>query len=159
MRGWIAAGVIGVVFGLTLSWTGLSSPEIIREGLLFQSSYLFLFFGSAVGTAFVGLRLVRRARVRAVLTGEPVEWENPKPQRRNFVGSLIFGTGWAIADACPGPIATQLGQGVLWSLCTIAGMVIGIRLFVRRQAQAARADTEPAPDGPAPRAAAAPGRA
>ena len=160
MRGWIAAGVIGVVFGLTLSWTGLSSPEVIREGLLFQNSYLFLFFGSAVATAFVGLRLVRRARVRAVLTGEPVEWENPKPQRRHFVGSLIFGTGWAIADACPGPIATQLGQGVLWSLCTIAGLVIGIQLYMRRQAQAETSDAEPPREAPAPRRpAAAPGRA
>jgi uncharacterized membrane protein YedE/YeeE len=105
------------------------------------------------------LRFVRRARVRAVLTGESVDWENPKPQRRHIAGSLLFGTGWAIADTCPGPIATQLGQGVLWSLCTIAGLVIGIQLYLRRQARGATAYTEPAREARAPGAATAPGRA
>ena len=47
------------------------------------------------------------------------------------MGSLIFGTGWAVADACPGPIATQVGQGVLWSLFTITGVVIGMVVFLR----------------------------
>ena len=60
-----------------------------------------------------------------------------RPERRHVVGSLLFGVGWAIADACPGPIATQLGQGVWWSLATIAGLAVGLRLAVRRQEQTA----------------------
>jgi uncharacterized membrane protein YedE/YeeE len=51
------------------------------------------------------------------------------------VGALLFGVGWAVADACPGPIATQLGQGVWWSLATIVGLTIGLRLAVRGQAR------------------------
>jgi uncharacterized membrane protein YedE/YeeE len=46
---------------------------------------------------------------------------------------VVFGTGWALAGACPGPVATQLGQGVAWSLLTIAGIVAGIVLFTRRE--------------------------
>ena len=160
MRGRVAAALVGVVFGLVLSWTGLSSPEVIRAGLLFESSYLFLFFGSAVAVAFVGLRLVRWARVRAIATGKPVSWPTHRPQRRQVTGSLLFGTGWAIAGTCPGPIATQLGQGVLWSMFTITGVVIGISLFLRRESRAAPASGEPAADAPrARRPAAATGRA
>jgi uncharacterized protein len=127
---------VGVVFGVMLSWTGMSSPEVIREALLFEDSYLFLMFASAVATGFVGLRLLRVARARAVLTGEPVGWPVTSPERRHVTGSLMFGTGWAISGACPGPIATQLGQGVAWSLFTLAGVVIGIVIFLRTRAPA-----------------------
>jgi uncharacterized membrane protein YedE/YeeE len=85
-------------------------------------------------TAFVGLRLLRALRARALLTGEQVGWTNSRPERRNVAGSLMFGTGWALSGACPGPVATQLGQGVAWSLFTIAGIVTGIVLYKRRQA-------------------------
>jgi uncharacterized protein len=128
----VTGALVGAVFGAALCWTGMSSPEVIRQALLLENSYLFLMFGSAVLTAFVGLRLLRALRSRAVITGEPVAWSVQKPARNNLVGSVIFGTGWALSGACPGPIATQLGQGVAWSLFTIAGIVVGIVLFGRR---------------------------
>ena len=126
----IAGTLLGIVFGVTLCWTGMTSPEVLRAGLLFESSYLFLFFGSAVITSFVGLRLVRGRR--ALLTGERIDWTVGRPARHHILGSLIFGIGWAVADACPGPIATQLAQGVPWALCTLAGMFVGIRLALGR---------------------------
>jgi uncharacterized protein len=132
----VAGAVIGVVFGVTLSWSGMTSPEIIREGLLFQSSYLFLFFGAAVTTSFVGLWLLRRRAPRALLTGDRVGWEPVRPERRHVAGSLLFGIGWGLADACPGPIATQLGQGILWGVPTTVGLVLGVLLFRRLQARA-----------------------
>jgi uncharacterized membrane protein YedE/YeeE len=136
MRKRVAAGLVGVAFGVTLSWTGMSSPDVIRSALLFEDSYLFLMFASGVATAFVGLRLLRTRRVRALVTGEEIGWTNPSPERRHIAGSVIFGTGWAIAAACPGPVATQLGQGVLWSVFTLAGIAAGIVLY-RRAAPAA----------------------
>jgi uncharacterized membrane protein YedE/YeeE len=130
-------GVIGIVFGVTLSWTGLTSPDVLREGLLFENAYLYLFFASAVLTSFVGLRLVRGRT--APLTGQKVAWATQKVERRHIVGSLVFGLGWGIADACPGPIATQLGQGIWWSVFTLAGVLLGVRIFLRRAEE-----TEPA---------------
>jgi uncharacterized membrane protein YedE/YeeE len=130
----VTGGVVGAVFGVALSWTGMSSPEVIRQALLLENSYLFLMFGSAVVTAFVGLRVLQAVRARAVLTGEQVSWSKSMPERRNVAGGLMFGTGWALSGACPGPVATQLGQGVAWSLFTIAGIVTGIVLYKRRQA-------------------------
>ena len=125
MRTRVAGGLVGVVFGVTLSWTGMSSPEVVRDALLLDSAYLYLFFASAVATATLGLWLLRRARVRPC---SPASRSAGSPRRRgadHVVGSLIFGVGWAVADACPGPIATQVGQGVLWSLFTITGVVAG----------------------------------
>jgi uncharacterized membrane protein YedE/YeeE len=128
MRRRLAGGAVGVVFGITLSWTGMSSPEVLREGLLLKNSYLYLFFASAVVTAFVGLHLLKRFQARALLTGERVAWEPVRPQRRHVAGAALFGIGWAIADACPGPIATQLGQGVPWALATAVGLAGGVML-------------------------------
>jgi len=128
-----AAAVIGIVFGVVLSWSGMSNPDVLRSGLLFESSYLLLFFGAAVTTAFAGLALLRRARTRALITREPIAWAPVAPERRHVVGSVLFGIGWGVANVCPGPIAAQLGQGVAWSICTTVGLVIGIMLFLRAQ--------------------------
>jgi uncharacterized membrane protein YedE/YeeE len=140
----IAGGLIGVVFGVVLSWSGMTSPDVIREGLLFQSSYLFLFFFGAVTTSFIGLRLLKRKAPPALLTGETVQWETVKPERRHVFGSLLFGIGWGVSGACPGPIATQLGQGIAWGIPLTAGLVLGIVLFRRLQARA-QADPQRAP--------------
>jgi uncharacterized protein len=138
----VAGALIGIVFGVVLSWSGMTSPEVIRQGLLFQSSYLFLFFGAAVTTSFVGLWLLRRRAPRALLTGERVGWETVRPERRHVAGSLLFGIGWGVAGACPGPIATQLGQGVVWGVPTTVGLVLGILLFRRLQARATDSNRE-----------------
>jgi len=134
----VAAALIGVVFGVVLSWSGMTSPEIIREGLLFQDPYLFAFFAGAMLTAAIGLRILRVRAPRALLTGENVQWETVQPERRHVVGSVLFGIGWGVAGACPGPIATQLGQGIAWGIPTTVGLIGGILLFRRLQQRAAR---------------------
>jgi len=133
---------IGLVFGVTLSWSGMTSPDVIRGALLFEHGYLFLFFASAVLVATAGTWALRRVGARALLTGQRINFTQERPARRHIVGSLIFGLGWGVADACPGPIATQLGQGIVWGLWTLAGVVIGVALFLRRQ----QVETEPASD-------------
>jgi uncharacterized membrane protein YedE/YeeE len=146
MRTRVAGAAIGVVFGVTLSWSGMSSPDVIREALLFKQAYLFEFFAAAVLTGAVGLRLLRRTRRRAVLTDEPIGWAPERPGRRHVTGSLLFGVGWGVADACPGPIATQLGQGIPWALVLMTGVAAGVYAYLRRDAP----ETEPPSDAPAP---------
>ena len=130
----LAGLLVGLVFGVVLSWSGMTDPDVIRGALLFEESYLFLFFASAVLVATVGIRLLRGRR--SLLTRERIDWRSTPVQRRHIAGSVLFGTGWALADACPGPIATQLGQGIVWSLFTLAGVLVGIWVFLRRRPSA-----------------------
>ena len=97
-------------------------------------------------TATVGVRLLRALRARALATQERIDWSTPRPERRHITGSVVFGVGWAIAAACPGPIAAQLGQGVAWSLATLAGVVVGIKLYFARSARRA---ADALPESPA----------
>jgi uncharacterized membrane protein YedE/YeeE len=129
-----AAAFVGVVFGFLLSWGQATSPDEIRQMLLLEDPYLYLMLGSGVLVATIGTRLLRRARARALVTGEPVGWERLRPERRHVVGSALFGVGWAVSNACPGPIAAQLGQGFAWSLFTLAGVVVGVALYLRSPA-------------------------
>lgn len=142
MRERVAGAVIGTVFGLTLSWSGMSDPAVIRRALLFEDAYLFLMFASAVAVAALGSHLLARRPRQALITSEAVGWRRERPQRRHVVGSLAFGAGWGVAAACPGPIITQLGQGAPWALFAFVGMVAGVVLFLR----AGRGETEPAVD-------------
>lgn len=142
MRPRLAGLGVGIVFGVVLAWSGMTSPVVIRQALLFQRAYLFLFFASAVLVAAIGLRLVRRLRSRALLVDAPIGWATERPARRHVVGALLFGLGWGIADACPGPIATQVGQGVGWGVFTMVGVIAGVLLFLRRRGP----ETEPAID-------------
>jgi uncharacterized membrane protein YedE/YeeE len=130
---------IGLAFGVVLSWSGMTSPEVIRGALLFEESYLFLFFASAVLVSTVGLALLRRAGTRALVTGAPVTWARERVERRHIQGSLVFGLGWGISGACPGPIMTQVGQGIVWGVFLLTGVLIGVFVFQR-----GNEETEPA---------------
>jgi uncharacterized membrane protein YedE/YeeE len=137
MRVRVAAVLFGAAFGFLISWGQFSDPDRIRDMLLLSDPYLYLMMFSAIAVAFGGTLLLRRRRARALLTGEPISVERTRPERRHFVGAAIFGVGWAIADSCPAPIAAQLTQGVLWSLFTIAGIFIGVELYLRRRERVA----------------------
>ena len=137
-----AGAVVGVVFGIVLCWSGMADPDVIRGALLFEQAYLFLFFASAVATAVVGLRILRRVRERAVLNAAPIGWSAEPVQRRHLAGSVLFGIGWGVTGACPGPIAAQLGMGVPWAVVLGLGAVLGVWLHLRGSG----ADTEPACD-------------
>ena len=133
MRIRAAAAALGTAFGFLLAWAGMSDPDAIRAMLLLDDPYLYLVFFAAVATAFGGVRALRRAGMRALLTGERISWTTARPERRHVQGSLVFGVGWALSSSCPGPIAAQLGQGIYWSVFTIAGIAMGIVLYDRRR--------------------------
>jgi uncharacterized membrane protein YedE/YeeE len=136
-----AAAGFGVVFGFAISWGQFTDPDRIRDMLLLNDPYLYLMMATAVAIGFAGTRALRRFRARALLTGQRVTWETQRPARHHLVGAAIFGLGWSIADSCPAPIAAQLTQGVFWSVFTIAGVVIGILLYLRSQEKPATRDS------------------
>jgi len=141
VRAAVAGALVGVVFGVVMSWSGMADPAVIREALLFQDAYLYGMFASAVLTAAIGVRVLARVQRRAVVTREPITLTTDQPERRHVTGALLFGAGWGVANVCPGPVAAQLGQGVAWSLITAVGVVAGVWLYLRRSGAL---ETEPA---------------
>jgi uncharacterized membrane protein YedE/YeeE len=137
MRIRAAACLFGALFGFLISWGQFSDPDRIRDMLLLKDPYLYLMMFSGIAVAFAGTWLLRRRRSRALLTGELISVERTRPERRHIVGAAIFGVGWAVADSCPAPIAAQLTQGVLWSLFTIAGIFLGVEVFLRARLRSA----------------------
>jgi uncharacterized membrane protein YedE/YeeE len=129
------AVALGLVFGFALAWSGMTDPDLIRRMLLLEDAYFFLVMCSSIAVAFTGVRLLRARGGGALLTGERLSWNASRPERRHVTGSVLFGLGWATSLSCPGPIAAQLGQGVLWSLCTIGGIGVGIVLHARLRRQ------------------------
>jgi uncharacterized membrane protein YedE/YeeE len=125
------AVALGLVFGFALAWSGMTDPDLIRRMLLLEDLYFFFVMFSSMAVAFTGVRLLRARRADALLTGERLSWKSSRPERRHVTGSVLFGVGWATSLSCPGPVAAQLGQGVLWSLCTIGGIGLGVVLHGR----------------------------
>lgn len=118
--------VLGVLFGFWLSWTRFVSYDVILGGLTFQSFYLWFMFATGVGTAMVGLQVAKRFRTTTWLTDAPLSWPVLRPAREHVVGSVIFGIGWAVAGACPGPAIAQVGRGQLAGLFTLSGIFGGV---------------------------------
>ena len=136
------AALFGLGFGFWLAWTRMTDFGQVVGALLFRRAYLWLMFATGAATAVLGLRALRASGRLTLVGREPVRWPPVPPQRRHVTGSVLFGVGWALAGACPGPIVAQLGLGRLSSLFTLGGMLLGIGLadaLSRRQAAIFRA--------------------
>jgi uncharacterized protein len=121
-----SALALGIVTGFVFSWARLTDPETFRRMLSLDSPRIYLLMGAAVAVAFAGARVLRGRP--ALLTDEPIAWRPGRPTRSHLVGSVLFGIGWGITDACPGPTAAQLGAGRALALAVAAGIVVGVWL-------------------------------
>jgi len=128
MRPKVVALLFGMAFGFVLSWAQVSDPMVIRKMLLLQEPDVFLLMGSAIAVAALGLWILKRVNALALVTRERVAWTLAKPARRHVVGSVVFGTGWALAGTCPGPMAAMIGQGRLGGLFVAIGVLAGAAL-------------------------------
>lgn len=129
MRLRLAALVLGVVTGFVFGWARMTDPATFHEMLSLESPRIYLLMGAAVAVAFVGARMLRGHR--ALLTGEPIGWTSARPTRSHIVGSVLFGIGWGISEACPGPTAAQLGAGRVLAVSVAAGVLVGVKLQPR----------------------------
>lgn len=133
--------LFGAGFGFVLAWAQLTDPDRIRQMLLLEDAHYYLMMATAFAVGTVGTRLLRARRARTLVTHEPITVEATPLERRHVTGSVLFGLGWAITNACPGPIAAQLGQGLWWGFLTLAGFLVGARVQVELAERAARYDT------------------
>jgi uncharacterized membrane protein YedE/YeeE len=118
----------GLWFGILLIKAGVASWEKIRNMFALHEPDLFLIIGSAIFTGMTLLWLIRRFNLRTI-DGHSPEIPPKKFHKGLIFGGLLFGMGWAITGACPGPVYAQIGAGEYMSLFTLAGAVAGTWLY------------------------------
>ncbi|MGC9007692.1 MAG: DUF6691 family protein [Halothiobacillaceae bacterium] len=120
---------LGVLFGFLLSRAGATEPELVARLFLFENLHLLWVIVSAVAVGAVGVALMRATGLRAVGQNQSIRFEG-KPYTRTLVfGSLVFGAGWGLTGGCPGTVLAMLGEGKLYVLPIIAGLLAGTWLF------------------------------
>lgn len=118
--------IAGTWFGIVLTKAEVISWYRIQEMFRFQSAHMYLIIGSAIAVAALSLWLVRRY-VPTARTGEKIEVA-PKAWGggvRYPVGGVLFGAGWALTGACPGPLFALVGSGVSVITVVILSALLG----------------------------------
>ncbi len=121
---------LGTLFGIVLTKAQVVSWFRIQEMFRFQAFHMFGVLGSAVLTAGLSLQLIRRFGTRA-MDGSEISIP-PKSMGRGtpyWLGGSLFGLGWALVGACPGPLLAVLGSGVTVFLVPIISAMVGTWLY------------------------------
>jgi uncharacterized membrane protein YedE/YeeE len=117
--------VVGVIFGLTLTKAEIVSWFRIQEMFRFQAFHMYGVIGSAIATAALSVFLLKRFAVRT-LDGETIQVAAmPLDGYRHVIGGTIFGLGWALTGACPGPLFILVGAGMPVMMVAIVSAVAG----------------------------------
>lgn len=121
--------LFGILFGIILSKTEVVSWYRIFEMFKFQSFHMYGVIGSAVAIGIVLMQLFKRGIIKDYLGNQINIKEKKKGLVKTLVGGTIFGLGWALAGACPGPMFVLIGHGVTAILVVVFGAVLGAFLF------------------------------
>ena len=122
--------VLGILFGVVLTRSEVLSWFRIQEMFHFQSFRMYGIIGSAVVTAALSLALLKRLKLKSI-SGEPVAVP-PKALGsgvRYLAGGTIFGLGWALTGACPGPLVALIGSGVTVMIAGLASALLGTWVY------------------------------
>ncbi|MDR3739705.1 MAG: YeeE/YedE thiosulfate transporter family protein [Terracidiphilus sp.] len=122
--------ILGVLFGIVLTRAEVLSWFRIQEMFHFQSFRMYGIIGSAVVTAALSLALLKQLNIRSV-NGEPIAVP-PKTLGsgvRYAAGGTIFGVGWALTGACPGPVVALIGNGVSVMLVALFSALAGTWIY------------------------------
>nr|WP_276520200.1 DUF6691 family protein [Aestuariivivens sediminis] len=121
--------MVGIFFGIVLVKSEAVSWYRIYEMFRFQSIHMYGIIGTAIASGILFLQLSKKAHLKNL---EGVDLFVPKKEEgfiRTLVGGSIFGLGWALIGACPGPMYILLGTGVFSMLIVIAAAVLGTFLY------------------------------
>ena len=115
----------GILFGIVMSKAEIVSWYRIYEMFNFQAFHMYGIIGSAVVLGIIMVQWMKRKGTKNMY-GDPVKF-NPTNMSivRYLVGGTIFGLGWALVGACPGPMFVLIGQGYLIILLVILGALLG----------------------------------
>ncbi len=121
--------VTGVLFGIIMTKSEAVSWYRIQEMFRFQSIFMYGIIGTAVITGMLIVAAIKKFRLKDV-DGLPIQFtDKNKTWKRYLFGGAIFGMGWAMTGACPGPLFVLLGNGYTVMVMAIAGALAGTFVY------------------------------
>lgn len=128
----IKYALVGIVFGLALTKGEAISWYRIQEMFRFESFHMFGIFMTAIPTGALCLFIIRKLKLKTA-EGEAIEMPKKDFHPGVVLGSLIFGFGWALTGACPGPLYAQIGSGFLVTIVTLLAAITGTWCYGKLQ--------------------------
>lgn len=119
----------GVLFGIIMYKSEAASWYRIQEMFRFQSIHMYGIIGLAVGIGIPMVQLIKRFVIKD-FTGAPIifhpkAWSIP----RYLIGGTIFGLGWALSGACPGPMVVNIGAGFPGYIVVFVAALLGTFVY------------------------------
>ncbi len=120
--------LVGILFGIVFVKAEIISWFRIQEMFRLQSFHMYGVIGSAVLTGMISVWLIKKFKIKT-LDGEPITIAPKKFNKGQIYGGLIFGFGWAITGACPGPLFAQIGTGAFAVIITLLSAIFGTWVY------------------------------
>jgi len=119
----------GILFGVVMSKSEAISWFRIQEMFRFQSFHMYGIIGTAIILGIISVFIIKKLKLKDV-SGKIIVFQNKEPHYRKYIyGGIIFGLGWALTGACPGPMFVNMGYGYLSMLVVIIGALLGTYLY------------------------------
>ncbi len=121
--------LIGILFGIIMTKSEAISWYRIQEMFRFQSFHMYGIIGSALAVGVVIMQLIKRKQLKTY-NGEPILLADKSFSiPRYLFGGIVFGLGWALCGACPGPMYTLVGNGFSVFIVIILSAVLGTYVY------------------------------
>jgi uncharacterized membrane protein YedE/YeeE len=121
-------GVAGILFGIILVKAEVISWFRIQEMFRLQSFHMYGVIGSAVVTGMISILIIRKFNIKTIY-GEPIDIPKKKFNKGQLYGGLIFGFGWALTGACPGPLYALIGTGATVVIIALLSAIAGTWVY------------------------------
>ena len=121
---------LGILFGIILIKAEVVSWYRIQEMFRLQSFHMYGVIGSAVAVGALSVFLIKKFNIKTI-HGEKIILPQKPFDKGQIIGGLLFGFGWAMTGACPGPLFAQLGYGATVVLFTIFMAILGTWVYGR----------------------------
>jgi uncharacterized membrane protein YedE/YeeE len=120
--------VLGTLFGIVFVKAEVVFWFRIQEMFRLQSFHMYGVIGSAVLTGIISIQLIKRFKIKTI-QGEEIHIPDKKFRKGQVIGGFLFGLGWAITGACPGPLFAQIGAGYTVVLVTLISALAGTWVY------------------------------
>ena len=121
--------ITGIAFGIIMFKSEAASWFRIFEMFQFNSFHMYGIIGSALATGVIGIQLIKRLKLKSFSGEEIIIPPKAKGWKNYLFGGILFGLGWGLAGACPGPIFTLIGAGFLPLILVLAFAVLGTFVY------------------------------